>query len=87
MNYNAIADMSQSNSLRSRVTACAAESGKPDPSTWSGSRMWQISASPGWNEAWANAVDNLNVNQNPDIGARTDVITDAMILAAVQAAV
>lgn len=87
MNYNAIAEMSQSSSLRNRVTACAAECNKTDPSTWSATRMWQIAAAPGWNEAWAYAVDTLTVNQNPDIGARTDVITDAMILAAVQAAV
>lgn len=87
MSYKAIASMASNSSLISRVAAAAAKEGKPDPQTWAIQHMWQISASPQWDETWDYAVDTLNVNQNPDIGARTDVITDSMILAAVQATV
>lgn len=46
--------------------------------------MWKFATQEGWAEAWAYAYDNMNENQNPDIGYRTDVISDAQILAAVQ---
>lgn len=85
MSYKAIAEMASNSSLISRVAAAAAKQQKPDPNTWAMQHMWQISASPDWDTTWDYAVDNYNVNQNPDIGARTDVITDSMILAAVQA--
>lgn len=83
--YNAIASMAGNMALRDRIAACAAEEGKPDPVVWAQEHMWAIVASPGWADAWKYARDTYNVNQNPNTGARTDVIDDAMILAAVQA--
>lgn len=84
-NYSAVASMAASISLRDRVAACAAQEGKPDPVIWAQQHMWAIAASATWDDTWQYAVDTYNVNQNPDTGARTDVISDAMILAAVQA--
>lgn len=84
MSYNAIAEMAASNSLRLRVTSCAAECDVPNPASWMTENIWRIAASPDWASTWQYAVDTLNVNMNPDIGVRNDVISDAMILAAVQ---
>ena len=39
-----------------------------------------------WVDSWKYAQDTYNVNQNPDLGIRDDVIGDDKILAAVQAA-
>lgn len=85
MSYQAIMSMAQSGALRERVMACAAEQGEADPPGWSTTNMWKIAASPGWADKWSYAVDALTVNQNPELGARTDVISDEDILAAVQA--
>ena len=85
MSYQATADMIGSNSLRMRIVACAAQEGVVNPDQWVAEHLWQIVTQPGWGDDWAYAQDNLNVNQNPDIGARTDVCSDAMILGAVQA--
>lgn len=85
MFYNAVVEMAQSASLRNRVAACAAAEGVTNPEQWAASKMWALASSPGWAEDWAYAQDTYTVNQNPDTGARTDVIGDAQILAAVQA--
>lgn len=83
-NYSAVAAMAASISLRDRIAACAAQENKPDPVLWASQHMWAIVASPGWDDAWQSAIDGYNVNQNPDTGVRTDVISDQMILTAVQ---
>lgn len=85
MSYTAIAEMAISKSLRSRVAAAAASEGIAEPMTWANDHMWQLVASPGWGDKWSYASDNWQVNVNPDFGARTDVMSDADILAAVQA--
>lgn len=85
MVYSAIVDMANSASLRSRVAAAAAAEGASDPEQWARANIWRIAASPDWATDWAYAVDTATVNVNPDTGARIDVISDADILAAVQA--
>jgi hypothetical protein len=83
MSYLCISSMTQSQSLRLRLTAAAAQEGKgaPDgPETWVSSRIWQIAASEGWAEAWSAAVGG----EVTDPGADESVISDAMILAVVQ---
>jgi hypothetical protein len=86
MSYSSIVDMANSASLIGRVTACAAQEGIDNPETWTRSNVWKICSSPGWAAAWQFATDNYQVNANPDYGARTDVISDSDVLAAVQAA-
>lgn len=81
MTYADIADIADSPSLRRRLTACAAEQGKPEPfALWVSDRAWSIAAAPGWASAWGSA----RAAGIGDIGADESVITDAMILSVVQ---
>lgn len=85
MSYASIRDIATDGSLLGRITAAAAVEEIEEPEAWVAARMWQFAAQPTWGDKWAFAVDNWQVNANPDVGARTDVIGDADILAAVQA--
>lgn len=80
MSYDTIADVSESGSLRRRITACAAQEGEADPDSWVYKTRWVWAAAPGWGEAFASA----EAAGNPDPGADEAVITDAMILTQVQ---
>jgi len=81
MTYNNIADMVASNSLRRRLHASAAQEGKAQPpEEWVAEHVWQIVSSPGWSEAWASA----EAGGIADPGKEEGVITDRMILSAVQ---
>lgn len=85
MSLSSIAEMASSKSLLTRVAACAAQEGVPGPLAWANGNMWEIVSAPSWGDKWAYASDSWQVNANPDFGARTDVISDSDILAAVQA--
>lgn len=85
MSYNGIREMAKSTSLLERIAAAAAEEGIEFPVPWANAHMWEIAASPEWSTKWDYAKDTWQVNANPDFGARTDVISDADILSAVQA--
>jgi hypothetical protein len=81
MSYKTIAAMTQSASLINRITAAAAQEHKSQPYTsWVVNNIWTIAASPGWDVAWESAIEN----DVADPGANEGVITDGMILAAVQ---
>lgn len=81
MSYSTIATMANNYALSQRITAAAAEEDKPKPSEkWAEDNRWDLAATPGWAAAWESAV----AGGNPDPGADETVITDAMILAAVQ---
>lgn len=47
--------------------------------------LWLIAAQPGWTAAWESALAATRPDGSPAIGADPAVITDAMILSAVQA--
>jgi hypothetical protein len=73
--------------LRYRITACAAQElaavgnkQAATPQYWVDAHLWQLVVSPGWPEAYSYAVSTNVVRPGWDPG----VITDAMILAAVQ---
>lgn len=85
MSYGSVVEMANNMSLRGRITACVAGEGIDSPEGWTSSYIWKIVAQPGWAEDWDYAKGAYNVNSNPDLGARTDVIDDAQILSAVQA--
>jgi len=85
MSYLSVVEMAGSQSLLSRISACAASEGQDEPLAWAQANMWALCATPDWDDAWAYARDNANVNVNPDTGMRDDVINDNMILGAVQA--
>ncbi len=81
MSYLTQADLADDGMIRRRVTACAALEGIGNPDAWAYERRWQLSAQPGWSAAYEHAV----TSGREDPGADPAVITDAMILAAVQA--
>lgn len=81
MSFDSVADVSESGSLRRRVTACVAQEGQADPDIWAYDNRWGYAAAPGWGAAFASA----EAGGNPDPGAAEDVITDGMILTQVQA--
>lgn len=85
MTYTSIAAMRSSTSLQLRIAACAStQDVGQDPVIWVSMNMWQFVTQDGWAQAWDDATAEHDPNVNPDTGARTDVITDDMILTAVQ---
>lgn len=86
MTYTAVVEMASSVSLMNRLIACAADEGAPNPVQWVQDNLWKIVSSGTWPADWQYASDvaAANPNVNPDLGARTDVIDDGKILAAVQ---
>lgn len=50
-----------------------------------GVMMWLLAAQPGWSAAWESAQATARAEDAPPLGNDVTVITDAMILAAVQA--
>lgn len=80
MSYKTQAIMARDDDLLLRVSACAAAEGQADPSGWVYQRQWTLSTQPGWDEAYSKAV----AAKLPKPGADETVITDSMILAAVQ---
>lgn len=85
MSYNTIVAMAASQSLQARVAACAAEEGNTQARLWAANNILTLvaTAGPGLQTAWDTGTDDDNAN--PDTGKRDDVVTDAMILSAVQA--
>ena len=80
MSYNDVADMAESGALTRRLYAAAAGEGINPPQPWVTDNIWALVSQPGWPAAWASAKA-LGV-QNP--GADEGVITDGMMLSAVQ---
>jgi len=82
MSYWDVNLLSYDQDIQSRVTACAAvENVSSDPVQWASDHRWQIAAQPGWADAYASAL----ASGVPAPGRDPAVITDAMILSAVQA--
>lgn len=81
MSYNTQAALAVDPDIRNRVAACAATQGMPSPVQWADTYLWRLSGSPGWDDAYAYAVASDNARPGYDEA----VITDGMILAAVQA--
>ena len=78
------AQLSRDGDFNQRIGAAAAvevELAGRQPLAWADERQWQISASPGFADAYASAV----VSGNPRPGQDGAVITDGMILSAIQA--
>lgn len=88
MSYSTVVAMTQSPSLLGRVAACvASEPGfTGDAQGWASQNFMRIVAKdPDWGTAWQYAADTATISDNPDLGARDDVINDGMILSVVQA--
>lgn len=82
MSFTDVANMAKNGDLRERIAACVACEGviDPHPTKWADDYQWAIVASPEWDVAWASAVAGNVERPGRDAG----VITDGMILAAVQ---
>lgn len=80
MSYATQAALSHDSDLIQRVAACAATQHIDSPETWAWSNSWKLSASPGWDAAYAYAL-NSSVDRP---GNSESVLTDSMILSAVQ---
>lgn len=79
--YSDIALLSSDNDFIMRTRACAATEGELDPVQWSQDHQWQMAATPGFGDAYAYALATGIVRPGND----PSVITDPMILSAVQA--
>jgi len=85
MAYADISLLQQDPDFAHRVTACYAtetleDQGAIDPGTWQAMHSWDMAAQPGFGDAYAYAL----ANGNPRPGNDAAVITDEMILGAVQ---
>lgn len=81
MSYWTQAVIAADQDLLLRATACTAREGIANPQGWAYAFAWELSAQPGWVEAYASAI--AGSVEMP--GRDESVITDGMILAAVQA--
>lgn len=81
MSYLTQAKMAQDYGLIMRIAACAASEGVSlAPTSWADTHRQRLVASPSWDTAWESAL--AGDVENP--GEDEAVITDGMILAAVQ---
>lgn len=81
MSYWDAARLARDPDCRERIAACAAGEGLEEtPTVWAERYQWQLAAAPGWAEAYASALESGVERPGKD----ESVITDAMILAAVQ---
>lgn len=86
MSYLTISTIRQDPWIRDRVAACVAvEKLSDQPVQWAVDHAWKMAAQPGWAAAWESALA-AHPDGDPDYhpGADGAVITDGMILAAVQ---
>jgi hypothetical protein len=82
MSYLTINQCANDASFQGRVTACAAQEGATDPNaTMMYHLRWPVASSADIEAAYESAV----AADNPDPGGDPAVITDQMILSAVQA--
>lgn len=82
MSYNTIHDAANDRALQGRVTAAAAAEGAPQPEAFTFQFLiWPVAAAADIEAAYASAL--AAGNENP--GGDESVITDGMILSAVQA--
>lgn len=80
MSYATIATIQEDFALRRRINACAADEGIADPEQWVLGHTWELAVQPGWAAAWESAL--ASGIESP--GRREDVISDGMLLSAVQ---
>ena len=79
--YHDLWTLRMDEAIKRRVIACAALEGQFQPGQWWETHDWQVVARTDWADAYTYAV----ATSNPNPGGDPAVITDGMILAAVQA--
>ena len=81
MSYGTINQCANDMEFLGRVTACAAQEGAADPEKAADQLRWPVATSSDIEAAYASGV----AGDNPNPGGDVAVITDEMILSAVQA--
>lgn len=81
MSYSTISACSKDEAFVSRITACAAQEGAASPEGAAYQLLWPICTRSDIEAAYASAL----AASNPNPGGDESVITDGMILSAVQA--
>ena len=81
MSYATINRCAGDPAVQGRVTACAAQEGSTSPTSAMMALIWPVSSASDIEAAYASAL----AAQNPNPGGDETVITDGMILSAVQA--
>jgi hypothetical protein len=81
MSYSSINRCAGDQAFQGRVTACAAQEGATSPNSAMYQLIWSVCSASDIEQAYAYALDS----GNPDPGGDPTVITDGMILSAVQA--
>lgn len=88
MKYHTIQRMVDSPGLRSRLIGAAAMEGRADAPAWVDQNIYRLINVASAIDLWEAAeVQQTSINADGDIGARTDVIPDAGILARVKAVI
>ena len=82
MSYSTINKCANDAEFQARVTACCAAEGAESPYGASSDIIWSVATHSDIEAAYASAI----ANDNPSPGGDESVITDQMILSAVQAA-
>jgi len=81
MSYSTISICAHDSSLTARITAAVAKEGRDNPEAVASELVWPVAAASDIEAAYASAL----AADNPDPGGDEAVITDQMILSAVQA--
>lgn len=85
MAYYDVALLKQDTGFLQRVAAAYAQETPlgtgENPDVWASNHAWDMASAPGFGDAYASAL----ANNNPNPGTDPAVITDGMILSAVQA--
>lgn len=85
MTYATVATMRGDYNLSQRVSACVAIEGIASfPEQWAADHSWVLAAQPGWAEAWESSLAGHADDPSYAPGRDEAVITDGMILSAVQ---
>lgn len=85
MTYLTAAIIQRNPAMRDRVSACVVIEGIAlYPEQWAAEHAWELAAQPGWADAWESALAGDH-EEDYDPGEDSAVITDGMILSAVQA--
>ena len=80
MSYRTLAVLGRDDNILARIVACTSTQGEADPFRWALERRWALSSQSGWDAAYASAL----TAGTPNPGNSETVITDNMILSAVQ---
>jgi len=86
MTYATVATIRRDADLSNRVAACVAvEHVAEHPEQWAAEHAWELAAQPGWAAAWESALAAHPEDAEYRPGGDAAVVTDGMILSAVQA--